>query len=166
MPASSPGCGVAPPEELPLVLVDYTMPVGITGIVFVAALEARVTPNGPIFSTIAIQAAYRRAGSTLAHMALVSGPTFAFLRTASTFTQAEAATFLGVPTSTIEAWENGSVPVPTNTWYLLADKVCAMDGREFCPYLTLPNPSFRARRIRVHPDVPRPSQLHIGPPPC
>lgn len=157
-------CGGSVPEELPVALVDFEMPVGTTGIVLVAALEARMASWGPIFSTVATQAAYRRAGSTLAHMALVSGPTFAFLRASAALTVAETASFLGVPSSTIGAWEDGTVPVPTNAWYLLADKVCAMDGREFCPYLTLPDPDFRARRIRVHPDIPRQNQQH--PLPC
>lgn len=148
-------------------LVDFEMPVGQTGIIFVAALEATMMSWGPVFSTIATQAAYRRAASTLAHTGLVSGATFEFMRHGADMSVAGVASFLGVPTTTIEAWETGTLVVPTNQWYLLADKICALDGREFCPYLTLPCPDFRPRRIRVYPDIPRQStQRTSGGCPC
>lgn len=147
-------CSVAVPER-ELVLVDFEMPVGNTGIVFVAALEAQMASWGPVFQTIATQAAYRRAASTLAQMALVHGATFEFMRHGAEYSIAGIAQFLGVSEATIEAWEAGTEVVPTNQWYLLADKICAMDGREFCPFLTLPALDLRARRIRVYPDVPR-----------
>ncbi len=154
-------------EEVEYVLVDFEMPVGRTGIIFVAALEARLTSAGPIFSTVATLAAYRRAASTLAHMGLVSGPTFEFMRHAIEFSTAQAGTFVGVPEATVVAWEAGSEPVPTNIWYLFADYVCAKDGREFCPYPTLPDLDFRARRVRVYPDIPRQSmQQYLPDCPC
>ena len=152
------------PVELPVALVDYEMPVGNTGIVFVAALEAQMASWGPVFSTVSTQAAYRRAGSTLAHMALVTGETFEFLRHALQMTPAQAAAYLGVTLSQIQAWEAGQEVVPTHLWYHMADRVCEVDGREFTPYMTLTEPDFRPRRIRVFPDIPRPS--HNMPDPC
>lgn len=151
---SSNGCTPDVPD-IEYLLVDFEMPVGQTGIVFVAALEARLMSWGPVFQTVATLAAYRRAASTLAHMALISGATFEFMRQAIEFSTAQAGAFVGVSEATVQAWEAGTEPVPTNIWYLFADYVCAKDGREFCPYLTLPEQDFRARRIRVYPDVPR-----------
>lgn len=161
--SSNDDCGVQIVQEPPVALVDYEMPVGQTGIFFVAALEARMMSWGPVFNTVATQAAYRRAASTLAHMALVSGATFEFLRVGAGMTQAEVASLLGTTSFTVAAWENGTQTTPTHQWYLLADKVCALDKREFCPYLTLPEQDFRPRRIRVHPDIPR---LNASPPPA
>jgi hypothetical protein len=151
--------------EPEIALVDYYMPVGVTGFQFVAALEAQLRAWGPVFSTVATQAAYLRAGSTLAHMALVAGPTFEFLRLAVAYTQAQAAAFLGVPLATVQAWEAGTEPVPTNLWYEMAAEVCRVDKRQFTPYATLPPVDLRARVVRVFPDVPRPSTPYT-PSPC
>ena len=152
MPGECGSCGGT--LETPIALVDYYMPVGETGLQFVAALQAQMLSWGPSFSTVATQAAYRRAGSTLAHMALVAGSTFQFIRNAIPFTQAEAAAFLGVTVPQIVAWEDGVSEVPLDLWYHLADKVCQVDRRAFTPYLTLPTRSIQAYVVRVHPDVP------------
>lgn len=141
--------------DLEIALVDFEMPVGNTGIIFVAALEARMASWGPVFSTVATLAAYRRAASTLAQMALVAGSTFEFMRLAVPYSQSEAAAFLGVSQADVSGWEAGGSVIPTNLWYLLADKICDIDGREFCPFPTLPDLSFRPRRVRVYPDIPR-----------
>lgn len=155
---SDPLCLDIPPD-LPIALVDYEMPVGNTGIIFVAALEARIASWGPVFDVIATQAAYRRAGSTLAHMALVAGSTFEFLRHALAYTVPETAAYLGVSVATVLDWEAETTPVPTHLWYQMGDSVCELDQRGFTPFITLPPLDLRARRIRVHPDIPRPSQI-------
>lgn len=153
--------------EPELALVDYYMPVGNTGFRFVAALEAQLRAWGPVFSTIATQAAYRRAGSTLAHMALVAGSTFEFLRVSIEYTQADAAAFLGVTVPDVQSWESGVVPVPTSLWYEFATEVCRVDSRQFTPYLTLPHVDLRPRIIRVFPDIPRQSTgSSVLPCPC
>ena len=154
---------LAVPPELPIALVDYEMPVGNTGIIFVAALEARIASWGPVFDVVATQAAYRRAGSTLAHMALVAGSTFEFLRHAAAYTVPETAAYLGVSVSTVLDWEAETTPVPTHLWYQMGDRVCEMDQRGFTPFITLPTLDLRARRIRVHPDIPRTSQVQEAP---
>lgn len=153
---------VCDPVELPIALVDYEMPVPSTGIVFVAALEARMASWGPVFSLDATKAAHRRAGSTLAHMGLVGGGTFEFIRHALELTISDAAIYLGVTVGVIQSWEDGSVPVPTHLWYQMGDRICEVDGRGFTPYITLPKLDFRERRIRVHPDVPRPTHNLTG----
>lgn len=147
--------------------MDYYMRVGTTGIRFVAALQATLRDWGPVFSTTDTQAAYRRAGSTLAHMALIDSQTFGFLRLAAGYSLAETATVLGVTVPEIQAWENGVVPVPINIWYALGAQVCALDKRTFTPYPTLPPLDLRARVIRVRPDVPRVStQKPLNPCSC
>ena len=144
-------------NEPEIALVDYYMPVGDTGFQFVAALQAQLRAWGPVFATIATQAAYRRAGSTLAHMALVSGQTFLFLRLSVAYTQAQVATLLGVTVPEVQAWESDTTPVPTNLWYELAAEVCRVDRRQFTPYTTLPAVDLRPRVIRVFPDIPQQS---------
>ena len=148
-----------------IALVDYYMPVGDTGMQFVAALPATLRSWGPVFTTRSTQAAYVRAGSTLAHMALVDGQTFLFLRIAINYTQAQTAAFLGVTVPTIIAWESGATPVPTNLWYQMGDKVCEVDRRAFTPYPTLTGVDLRPRIIRVRPDIPFPPPV-IPPKPC
>ena len=155
MPGDCGGSGEAP--EIPIALVDYYLPVGDTGFQFVAALQAELRSWGPVFTTVATQAAYRRAGSTLAHMALVSGQTFLFLRLAVAYTQAQVATLLGVTVPEVQAWESGAVPIPTNLWYEMGAEVCRVDRRQFTPYPTLPGIDLRPRVVRVFPDIPLPS---------
>lgn len=147
-------CG-AEQEDPIIALVDYYMSVGTTGIKFVAATQAQLRSWGPVFSTLDTQAAYRRAGSTLVHMALIDSQTFGFLRLAAGYTLAEEAVILGVTVPEIQAWEAGTTPVPINTWYALGAQVCALDKRVFSPYPTLPPVDLRPRVIRVRPDFPR-----------
>jgi DNA-binding XRE family transcriptional regulator len=159
-------CG-AGGDEPKVALVDYYMTVNQTGLRFVAALQAQLRSWGPVFPTLMTKAAYRRAGSTLAHMALISGHTFEFLRVAIEYTQADAAALLGVTVADVVAWESGAVEVPLNLWYHMAEKVCQMDGRLFTPYLTLPDQTLRPNVIRVHPDFPLQSSARSGSPcPC
>lgn len=154
-------------HEPEIALVDYYMPVGSTGFRFVAALQAQLRAWGPVFSTVATQAAYLRAGSTLAHMALVSGQTFQFLRLSVAYTQAQVASFLGVTLPEVQAWESDTTPVPTNLWYELAAEVCRVDRRQFTPYMTLPSVDLRPRVVRVFPDIPYPSTSpSVSPCPC
>jgi hypothetical protein len=154
-------------HEPELALVDYYMPVGSTGFRFVAALQAQLRAWGPVFSTVATQAAYRRAGSTLAHMALVSGQTFQFLRLSIAYTQAQVAVLLGVTVPEVQAWESDATPVPTNLWYELAAEVCRVDLRQFTPYVTLPPVDLRPRVVRVFPDIPQQSTAsNVSPCPC
>lgn len=162
-------CGCSTYEEPCIALVDFYMPVGTTGIQFVAALEAVMRSWGPVFALPATKAAYRRAGSSLAHMALVDGQTFRFMRVAAEMTPLDAAAFLDVPVGTILAWEDDVEPIPTEQWYRMGERICQLDGRQFTPYLTLPTVDLRPRIIRVRPDVPRegvPYSNPLCPCPC
>ncbi len=146
-------------------LYDYYMPVGNTGIVFVAALQGRLQAWGPVFSQPLRQAANLRAASTLAQWGLVSGDTFAFMRSAVGLTQADVATLYGVPLLTVMNWENNVVPVPRSIWLCMSYRVCLQDGRSPVDDLAIPQ-DFRPRRIRVFPNIPGTPMVQPETPPC
>jgi hypothetical protein len=144
-------------------LIDFTMSVGTTGIKFVAGLTGWRESNGTaLFFPGAIEAAYRRAASTLAFMMLVNGQTFQFMRYAQNLSTAEAATLCGVSPSEITAWEAGTIPVPVSCWQAMADAACKADMRAGIVWTALPAVNLRPRTIRVYPDIPMPEQ----PRPC
>lgn len=143
------------PEQIgKLGLFDFLMPVGSTGIIFIAAVPGVLRVSGVTFSPEVQQAARLRAASQLVHMGLINGDTFGFVRMAIPFTQAEAATRLGVPLATVQAWESGVSPVPRLVWDTLAVEVTRLDGRSLPADRAICPPSFRGRRIRVFPNVP------------
>lgn len=131
-------------------IYDFEMPIGTTGIVFVAALNGTLGPPGigPIFTPNLIKASFRRAATSLVHMGLIGGQTFAFIRQAVPMTQAECATFLDLPLGTITDWESGIQPVTRDGWLTLAELICQLDERALTSYLAL-QPDFRPRKIRI-----------------
>lgn len=148
-------------------LIDFSMPVGNTGIVFVAGLTGfRESDGSAQFIPGATAAAYRRAASTLAHMALVNGQTFQFLRLAQNLSTAQAATLCGVTESEITDWEDGTTPVPPSSWQTMADSAAKADQRAGIMWTALPNVDLRPRKIRVFPDIPYPGQVLPPSNPC
>lgn len=155
------------PEQVGKVgLFDYLMPVGATGLVFVAAVPGTLYLWGPTFTEPVKRAADLRAASTLVQMGLIRGESFAFLRNALRLTQAEVAAIDGVPVSTVEDWENNVIPVPRAIWACLAFRVCSADGRSLPVEYALCPPSWRPRKIRVFPNVPSIPQSQPATPPC
>lgn len=144
-------------------LYDFLMPVGSTGIVFVAALQGILQSWGPVFSPAVQKAAYLRAASTLAQWGIVSGDTFAFLAQGAQLDQAGVAARYNVPLATVQAWYAGTIPVPPITWWCLAHFVGSLDGRSISDF-ALPPGDLRPRLIRVFPNVPTPNTP--GPPPA
>ncbi len=151
------GTGYSPDIEL-YDLIDFSMPVGNTGIVFVAGLTGfRESDGSAQFIPGATAAAYRRAASTLGHMALVNGQTFQFIRLALNMSTSQAATLCGVQESEITDWEDGSTPVPATSWQVMADAAAAADQRQGIMWTALPTVDLRPRTIRIFPDVPMPT---------
>jgi hypothetical protein len=146
-------------------LFDYLMPVGATGIVFVAAVPGRLYEWGPTFTDEVKQASNLRAASTLAHMGLIRGETFAFLREALQLSQADIAALFGVSEATVQGWEDNTIPIPTNAWGCTQSRVCIADGRQFLTQYAL-EPDFRPRKIRVFPEAPMPLEPVTPTPPC
>lgn len=150
-----------------LKLLDYAIPVGNTGIVFIAALSGYVNPNGAVsFEPIQIEWAYHRAASQISFMGLIRGDVFQFMRLSIPMTVADAATMVGYTPTDVLAWEAGAA-VPYAAWESMADYVCTIDHRPAMHAMQTGTPDFRARTIRIVPDipmiqVPRPP----GPPPC
>ena len=148
-------------------LIDYTLQVGNTGIKFVAGLTGWRESDGTArFIPGACAAAFRRAASTLAWMALVSGQTFQFLRLSLNLTIAQTAVLVGETDSTVEDWEDGSLPVQVSPWQTLADAALKADMRAGIAYTPLPAPDFRPRTIRIFPDIPYPAIRQPVPNPC
>ncbi len=157
-------------------LFDLIIPVGSTGIKFVAAIAGILQTWGPVFQPAAVQLANLRAASTLVQWGLISGDIFAFERAAIQLSQNDVATILGVPLVTVEEWEADEVPVPRLMWQEIAARVCKADQRSLPTGLQLvvPPASFRARQVRIFPNVPQPPQppsppacpCDEGPPPC
>ena len=148
-------------------IIDFTMPVGQTGIKFVAELTGWRESNGTaLFVPGAIEAAFRRAASTLAFMMLVNGQTFQFMRQAHHMSTAQAATLCGVSPSDVTNWEAGRVPVPVTCWQAMADSACKADMRAGITWTALPTIDLRPRVIRVYPDIPFRRMPQHEPPPC
>lgn len=157
-------------------LFDYLIPVGSTGIRFVAAIAGLLQSWGPVFQPAAMQLADLRAASTLCQWGLISGDIFAFERSSIQLSQQDVATLLNVPLVTVEEWESDEVPVPRLMWQEIAARVCKTDQRSLPPELQVvfPSPSFRPRLVRIFPNVPQPPQPQLppecpcgeGPPPC
>lgn len=157
-------------------LYDFIIPVGTTGITFIAAIAGLLQVWGPVFQPAAVQLANLRAGSTLVQWGLISGDIFAFERASIQLTQQDVADILVVPLLTVQEWEADEVPVPRLMWQEIAARVCKADQRSLPPDLQFaaPPPSFRPRRIRIFPNVPMPPQPQRGPqcppgrgpPPC
>lgn len=139
------------PDDPVYALYEYEMPVRGTGIVFYAVMNGTLGPIGPVFSARLMRAAALRAATSLIHMGLASGPTFAFLREAVPMTQAEAATFLSTTDTIINEWETGVTPLPRDAWLTLAEKIVQLDNSWMNTYLAL-TPDLRARRIRIEVD--------------
>lgn len=144
-------------------LFDYLMPVGDTGIVFVAAVPGTLYEWGVQFTPEVQQASNLRAASTLAHMGLIRGETFEFLRLSLQLTQADIATAFGVPLATVQGWEDNTIPIPVNSWADLSNQVCEADHRASLTEHA-PCPDFRPRKIRVFPETPMPTQAVTSPP--
>lgn len=149
-------------------LFDFYMNVGNTGIVFIAALPGFLREWGAEFPQYAVDAAYRRAGSTLAQWGIVSGDTFGFLAQAAKLSVADLSARYGVPEVTLTAWINNQIPVEPSVWQCLAYLVCSLDGRNFLPNppASVPPPSLRPRQIRVFPTLPMSSMPQSAPPGC
>ena len=150
--------------ECPITSADYYMPVGHGGFQFVAALMAYVRPWGPQFPVPFARKAYLRAASTLAHMAIVRGETFEFLRLGVQMSQADVAALLHVTLTDVQDWESGATPIGRDIWNTMAEYVCVRDSRGFSPDLAF-NDDFRARTIRVRPEAFFPPQPYV-PPAC
>jgi len=154
------------PEQVGKVgLFDIIMPVGNTGIVFVAAVPGTLYLQGPTFTPEVQQAAKLSAASTLAHMGLIRGETLTFLREALQLSQADYATLMGVPLATVQGWENNTIPIPVNAWGCTQSRVCIAAGKRFLTEYAL-EPNFRPRKIRVFPNVPMTPQPVTSSPPC
>jgi len=146
-------------------LYDFTMPVGNTGIVFIAALQGILRENGVDFTLLAQQAAYRRAASTLAQWGVISSDTFAFLAQGANLSASDLAFRYSVSVPTAQGWLDGQIPVPTAVWRCLAAFVCYLDGRSLADCAPPPT-SLRPRLIRVFPNVPTPSMVPSSSPLC
>jgi hypothetical protein len=152
------------PEQIGKVgLFDYLMPVGSTGVVFVAAVPGRLYPWGIVFSEPVKQAADLRAASTLAHWGIIRGEAFTFLRNALRLSQSDIATMFGVTLATVQGWENNTIPIPVTAWGCTQSRVCIADGRVFLSKFAI-DPDFRPRKIRVFPNSPQVVEPQISPP--
>lgn len=133
--------------------VDYFMPIGTTGVRFVARLDAILRAWGPEFSASDMQRANLRAASTLAQTGMIRGQAFAFMRNGAQLTEAQAAALCGVDVPTLQAWEAETLSLPMTAWKTLAHYVTDLDGRDH--YMTTPPcppENWQHRDIRVYPD--------------
>lgn len=134
-------------------LIDYSIQVGRTGIVFVAALDGVYNRDGTVtFEPLQIEWATHRAASQLAWMGLIRGDTFRFMRESVPMSLADAATLVGYTQGDLTAWEAGA-EVPFSAWVAMADYCLTLDHRAGVTQMPL-QPDFRPRRIRITPNVP------------
>lgn len=132
-------------------MYDFEMPVGNTGIVFVASLNGILGPKGAgaIFSQRLMDAAFRRAATTLVHMGVMAAEPFSFIRQAVPLTLAEAAALLDTTAQTISDYETGVLPLTRDAWITIAEAATQKDDRAMTPYLALTPVDLRPRRIRI-----------------
>lgn len=148
-------------------LVDYRMPIGNTGVGFVAQLPAILRIWGPEFTPSDMHQAELRAGATLAQTALIRGQSLRFLRLAIPWDEPTTATFLGVTVPELQGFEAETLAMPRDVWIDLADYVAHLDGH-FSYTFPPPNPEelWQPRFIRVYPDFPMKSNNMPDPPGC
>jgi len=135
---------------------DYYMPVGTTGIQFVACIPGYVREWGIAFEGYAKTAAELRAASTMAHMGMVRGVTLRFMREGAHLTEAAAAAIIGCTTGDLSVWEAEIVDTPRLVWQHLAEYVAKLDGKIGLVEMHYPEPDYRPRVIRVVPDYVAP----------
>lgn len=161
-----PGTVIYPVRAGIPIVGDFLMPVGTTGIKFVASLQGISSAAGPtVFAQADQDACYVRAASTLGRFGMVHSQFFQFIRLALQMTEADAATFLGVTVPDIQAWEVGTTPIPRDMWVTLVDEICRMDARPGLVNLALIQ-DLRPRLIRIQPDIPQVSGLQPSTPSC
>ena len=142
------------PEEVGKVgLFDILMPVGVTGLVFTAAMPGRLYKWGVLFSDEVQRVSNLRAATTLIQMGLIRGESFRFIREALRYSQQEVATLYGVDVPTVMGWEANTIPIPLNVWACLSYRACLADGRVLPADRAL-DPNWRPRLIRVFPEMP------------
>jgi len=134
-------------------LYDLFMPVGVTGLVFVAAVPGTLFGDGPRFTDLVRRAANLRAASTLVQMGLIRGESMTFVREALCLSLQELAEQHGVAVSTVVDWENNTTQFPFTVWAGLSQRACVADGRAMPVHHAL-CPDWRPRLIRVFPNVP------------
>ena len=162
-----PGTVIYPVRAGIPIVGDFLMPVGSTGIVFVAALQGVSQAAGPtLFPQSSMDASYIRAASTLSRWGIISGVFFQFIRLALKMSEADVAVFLGTSVPQIQAWESGVEEIPRGPWIMLADEINRVDVRSTQEYLA-PVPDRRPRQIRIFPDIPQVTeQVGYVAPPC
>lgn len=141
--------------EVCKVPADYFMPIGTTGVRFVAKLPAILRAWGPEFTASDMRQGELRAASTLAQTGMIRGQAFAFMRNGAQLTEAQAAALCGVDVPTLQAWEAETLTLPMTAWKTLAHYVTDLDSRDH--YMTTPPcppEMWRPRDIRVYPDFP------------
>ena len=145
-------------EHLCKVSVDYKLPIGTTGVGFIAKLPATMRVWGPDFDPLDVHQAEIRAASTLAQTALIRGQSLRFMRLTIPWDEPTAAAFLGVTVPVLQAIEAETVVTPRDVWILLADYVAHLDGRTHYD-TSPPNPAenWQPRWIRIYPDFPQKS---------
>ena len=155
------------PEQVGKVgLFDLRMPVGDTGIVFIAAVPGILYTSGPQFTEPVQRAADLRASTTLIHMGLVRGESLAFIRQGLRLSQQEVADLCGVTSPDVVGWENNTMVVPLTVWNAISQRACIADGRSLPLHHAL-CADWRPRVIRVFPNIPSQGvpQPHIQAPP-
>jgi hypothetical protein len=157
-------CPVPPAPNVMRSIADYEMPVGTTGIKFVAALPCVLLDHGiPMFNEDLVIKTVWSAAARLADMGLIDGQTFQFMRMAVPFNPIECAAYLGEPggAATILAWEADTTPVPRSAWMSLAVRVREVAQEGGCVFEGLVNPpDLRKRVIRIYP--PGTYGVHLG----
>lgn len=135
-------------------LYDFLMPMGSTGIVFVAAVPGTLRAWGPSFTSPVQIAARLRAASTAVQMGFMRGEAVEFLRVALQWSQDDLADALGVTLVEVQSWETNTTVIPSISWRYLAQQVMKADGRFLPAHPPSCPPSYRARKIRVFPQTP------------
>jgi hypothetical protein len=89
----------------------------------------------------------------MAHMGMVRGVTFQFMREGVRLTTTEAAAVVGSTVPDVDVWEAEILDIPRDVWQHFAEYVAELDHRIGLVDMQIPVVDYRPRVIRVTPDI-------------
>lgn len=140
---------------------DMYLPVGETGIVFVAFVPGVDTKRGIRHVSRVRRAVMLRAASTLAHWGVQNGDVIEFMREAAYLDRQVLAAMLGISEAQVERFETDVEEMPRLMFEALSVYVTGLDQRGPGTGFVLHPPEDRYRPVRIWPSIPVSNATYI-----
>jgi hypothetical protein len=134
---------------------EMVVPVGNTGITFMARVPGIQTRTGVTFTPRVNRAVLLRAASTLAHWGMRDGGIIAFMREALSMLPEDMGALCGVSEAVVAQWESDQVEMPRLMFDTLAEYVCRTDQRSYGQGFQLIPPDLKSRGYWIYPPIPK-----------